>query len=151
MSKLGILAGLAAAGAAYLGLDYAGVIEPIFDYFRMTPNSALGLENFLHGTATLSAVGGGISAMGCAVGKAANGLPGKSPSYLEGLVDSGLTAAMFENEQTREFFRDNLLYKLDLYSNKLEGFLESGAKVATVAFFVALVYTMAAKGIEKLE
>ncbi|MBU4242667.1 MAG: hypothetical protein KKF52_05535, partial [Nanoarchaeota archaeon] len=75
----------------------------------------------------------------------------KSAKCLEGAVDSGLAFAMLNNDSSRQFVRDHLLYKWDMYSNNVEGGLETIAGLSTVAFTIALVYTMVKGSVDKLE
>jgi len=155
MSKLGVLAGLGAAGLTYLGLDAAGCIEPVFDYIRNSPGSASDIKLTIDGLATLCGITGVVGATGEIARRAGNAIAEKKDStgakFLEAIVDSGLIYALLDNKESRQFVRDNLLYKWDAYSNNLEGSLETIAGLSTLVFGALLVYTIFKGSVEQID
>lgn len=141
MDKKGLLLGMAGAGLAYLGLNSLGVVDTVFDYFRITPNTALQSKNVLDGLAMMSASVGVIGSIGNYVKNIANHSVGKvskkACGCLEGLVDSGLSSVLIGSQA----FRDNLLYKWNVYSPKLEAGLDNTAGLLAITFLVAFAGT----------
>ncbi len=155
MSKLGALAGLGVAGLAYMGLDSAGLIDPIFDYIRTTPGSQSETKQFVDGLMTVSGITGAIGTVGEVAKKTGKSVFNmknkKSLSTLEGAVDSGLVYTLMSNQEGKEFLRDNLFYKWDMYSANIEGGLETIAGMSSIAFLLAFAYTSAKSQAEKLD
>ncbi len=141
MDKKGFLMGIAGAGLAYLGLDALGVVDNAFDYFRIAPNTNLQTKNVLDGLAMLAASTGVIGSVGNYARNVADKVVGKvskkAVGCIEGLVDSGLASVLIGSHA----LRDNLLYKWNIYTPKLEAGLDNCAGLLALTFLVAFAGT----------